>query len=76
MAIKNLYTRCLATAGRTNIARLKDRDLQLLEQLDFYLKVVQDRLTDLNEIVRDYEAYCRSSDVHKERSLAANSKRE
>jgi len=55
MAIKNLYTRCLATAGRTSIPRLKDKDGDLLDQLDFYLKVVQDRVMDLNEIVREFD---------------------
>jgi hypothetical protein len=55
MAVKNLYMRCLATAGRTKIARLKDRELPLLQQLDFYLRVIGERVVDLNEIVREYE---------------------
>jgi len=55
MAIKNLYTRCLAKAGRTSIPRLKDKDGDLLDQLDLYLKVVQDRVIDLNEIIREFD---------------------
>eukprot|EP00952_Eustigmatos_sp_NYUAD-ZCMA_P009564 39496-Eustigmatos_ZCMA.PRE.1 len=38
IAIKNLYNRCLQTAGRTSIARLKDKDCDLMGQLDFYLR--------------------------------------
>lgn len=55
MAIKNLYTRCVATAGRSSIPRLKDKDAPLLDQLDFFLRVVQDRVIDLGEIVRDFD---------------------
>ena len=56
MAIRNLFMRCVTT-GRTSVVRPllptpgeKDKDVELVEQLNAYLRVIQDRIIDLSEI--------------------------
>lgn len=71
MAIRNLYMRSVTT-GRTSIVRPllpPAGDTELVEQLSAYLRVIQDRIVDISEIVKDHEILVVSQKEQRDRNL-------